>query len=178
MFRTAIVTLFAAFAAFPATADMKALGDIHIEGPMLRATPPNAPVAGGFVTIVNHGETDDTLVSASIEGPLAERVELHEMTMNEGVMTMSEVAGGIAIPAGETVILAPGGLHLMLMGLTEPLTAGDTHLVTLTFAEAGDVTIGFPVLTLGEIRAKAAEDATMDHSGEGHGDGGHMKHGN
>ncbi|PWJ21085.1 copper chaperone PCu(A)C [Jannaschia seohaensis] len=129
------------------------LGQLHLSAPMLRETPPNAPVAGGFLTIENRGDSDDTLIAASVAGDFVARVELHEMRMSEGVMSMSEVEGGIPVPAGETVTLAPGGLHLMLMGLTAPLTAGEAHEVTLTFAESGEVTLVFPVMTLPEIRA-------------------------
>lgn len=174
----AVVSL-AAFAAAaltaPLWADMVASGDLHIEGPMLRATPPNAPVAGGFVTIHNVGETDDILISAAIAGDVAGMVQLHQMEMSEGVMKMSEVDGGIPLPAGEVVTLAPGGLHIMLMGLRAPLAAGDTHAVTLTFETAAPVTLDFPVLTLSEIRA-AVEAGAMDH-GKDHDHGGHADHG-
>lgn len=137
-------------------------GDIRVSAPMLRATPPNAPVAGGFVTLENRGDADDVLVSAAVDAGFVGAVELHEMTMADGVMSMSEVEGGIAIPAGETVALVPGGLHLMLMGLAEPLVAGTSYDVTLTFAEAGTATLRFPVMTLGEIRAAVEAAAAMD----------------
>lgn len=158
---------------------MAILGDLHIEAPMLRATPPNAPVAGGFVRIVNTGDDDDTLIAAAIAGDVAGMVQLHQMKMADGVMSMSEVEGGIAIPAGEVVTLAPGGLHIMLMDLSQPLTKGEEYDVTLTFAEGGDVTMTFPVLTLGEIRAAVEEAGQMDHGahhGGHHGDGDHSGH--
>ncbi|MEL6585205.1 MAG: copper chaperone PCu(A)C [Pseudomonadota bacterium] len=171
----------ASFAAFsiaavtsPLWAEMEGkaiLGDLHIEGPMLRATPPNAPVAGGFVTVENTGTADDILIAATIADDVAAMVELHEMELTDGIMSMKEVDGGIAIPAGETVSLVPGGLHLMLMGLKEPLVKGQDHEVTLTFETAGEVTMTFPVLDLAEIRAVVGE-----RSG-GHGDG-HGNHGN
>ncbi len=164
--------------ASPAAADMVMLGDLHIEAPMLRATAPNAPVAGGFLRIENTGDTGDTLIAASIAGDIARRVELHEMAMNDGVMSMFEVEGGIALPAGEIVVLAPGGLHIMLMGLQEPLVEGDTHSVTLTFAEAGEITLDFPVLSLGEIRAAVEEAGIMGHGDMKHGDDDHSHHGN
>ncbi|WP_371154475.1 copper chaperone PCu(A)C [Jannaschia sp. 2305UL9-9] len=148
-------------------------GDLEISKTMLRATPPGAPVAGGYVMIENTGATDDTLVSASIDLETVGRVELHEMRMADGVMSMSEVDGGIAIPAGETVVLQPGGLHLMLMGLTGPLVPGETHQVTLTFAQSGEVTMDFPVMTLGDVRDAFEGAGAMDHGGHGedHGDG-------
>ncbi|MEM8850961.1 MAG: copper chaperone PCu(A)C [Pseudomonadota bacterium] len=153
--------------ATPVAADPVTLGALEIETPMLRATAPNAPVAGGFLRIENTGEADDTLIAAAIAGDVASRVELHAMAMEDGVMSMFEVEGGIDLPAGETVTLMPGGLHIMLMGLQQPLVAGATHEVTLTFAEAGEITLEIPVKDLGEIRA------AFEAEGEGHG-----QHGN
>ena len=106
--RLTLAILATAFAfASPALAQMTMLDDLHIEAPMLRATPPNAPVGSGFVTIVNMGDTDDTLIAAAIAGDVATEVQLHNMTMEEGVMKMDRVDGGITIPAGETITLAP-----------------------------------------------------------------------
>jgi copper(I)-binding protein len=128
-------------------------GAIELRAPMIRATPPNAPVAGGFVLLTNTGEADDTLVAASVADGVAGRMELHEMELVDGVMRMSEVEGGIPVPAGETVTLMPGGLHLMFMGLAEGLEAGEAHDVTLTFEGAGDVTVPFAVRPIVEVRA-------------------------
>ena len=164
------------FAAAPTFAETTTVGDLHIERAVLRDTAPNAPVAAGFLVIENTGEADDVLVAAEVDADFVADMELHEMVMEEGVMRMSEVEGGIAIPAGETVILRPGGLHLMLMGLTGPLVAGDSHAVTLTFEAAGAVTMDFPVLTLGEIRESFAA-ASADHGGQG-AEAGNSGHGN
>lgn len=171
-------TLIAAALLFasPAVADMAMLGDLHIETPMLRATAPNAPVAGGFLKIENTGTTDDVLIEAAITDAVASRVELHTMEMKDGVMSMFEVEGGIELPAGETVTLMPGGLHIMLMGLQQPLVAGESYEVTLTFAQSGQITLDMPVKDLGEIRAAFEVEGGHDHSG--HGDGGHGGHGN
>ena len=142
------------------------VGDLRIEAPMLRATPPAAPVAGGFLIVENTGGTDDTLTAAAIAGDIAAGVQFHRMSMSDGVMTMAPVEDGVPIPGGRTVTLAPGGLHLMLMGLAAPLEAGDHHEITLTFATAGEVTVDFPVRTLGEIRA-ATEKAGVGDRGMG-----------
>ena len=150
-----MIRLLAAIAclAAPAAAQTASLGDIRIEAPMLRDAPPGAPVGAGYVTIRNVGAEDDALVSAGVDAGVAAEVQLHEMTMTGGTMTMSAVAGGIVVPAGGTVTLAPGGLHLMLMRLGGPLTAGGDVAVTLTFERAGTVDVAFPVVTLGQIRA-------------------------
>ena len=100
------------------------VGSIEISGGFSRATLPNAPVAGGYITITNKGSADDTLIAAS--SPVAEDVQLHEMKMEGDVMKMAELPDGIAVPAGGTVTLEPGGLHLMFMGLKEPLVENET----------------------------------------------------
>jgi uncharacterized protein YcnI/copper(I)-binding protein len=131
-------------AAAPAAEAAAAVGDIAISGAFTRATLPNAPVGGGFLTLANSGAQDDVLVSAS--AGFAAEVQLHEMAMDGDVMRMRQLTGGIAVPAGETVTLAPGGLHIMFMGLKAPLVEGETVAVTLTFETAGTVTIDLPVL--------------------------------
>ena len=163
-----LAALLAPFAPAAPAGAQTVLGDLRIDAPMLRETPPNAPVAGGFLTIENVGDADDELVSATIAAGVAEQVQLHEMVMADGVMRMDEVAGGIVVPAGGTVALAPGGLHLMVMGLDRGLSAGETHAITLGFARAGEVTLDFPVRTLADIRAaEAAQGSGMGHSMDG-----------
>ena len=76
-------------------------------------------------------------------------VQLHEMTVVDDVMKMGEVPGGIVIPAGETVALAPGGLHIMFMNVPAPFAEGDTVPVTLTFEKAGSVDLELHVEALG-----------------------------
>ena len=132
------------------------LGDLTLEGAFTRATPPNAMAGGGFVTITNNGSEDDRLIAAS--SPAAPRVELHTMAVIDGVMRMREMEGGIDIPAGETVNLAPGGLHVMFMQLPAPFVAGTMVEVTLTFEKAGSVTIMMPVVERGSEPAH-----TMQH---------------
>ncbi|MGR3371822.1 DUF1775 domain-containing protein [Pseudooceanicola nanhaiensis] len=131
-------------------------GALEITGGFSRATLPNAPVGGGFLTIVNTGTEDDRLVSAS--AAVAGRAEVHEMTMADGVMQMRPLPDGLPIPAGGTVELRPGGHHLMLMDLKEALVEGETVEVTLTFETAGEVVVP---LAIGAPNARGA----MDHSG-------------
>lgn len=115
------------------------VGPLEITGAFTRATLPNAPVAGGFLTIHNSGSEDDRLVSAST--PFAKMAQIHEMAMEGDVMKMRELKDGLVIPAGETVVLEPGGKHLMLMGLSGAIAEGATVPVTLTFEKAGDVSL-------------------------------------
>lgn len=116
---------------------------VALSGAWAAATPNAARVAAGYVNLTNNGAADDTLVSAA--SPRAARVEIHEMAMEGGMMNMRAVAGGVPLPPGTPVALAPGGLHIMFMDITAPFVDGETVPVTLTFANAPPVTLDFPV---------------------------------
>jgi periplasmic copper chaperone A len=124
------------------------LGTLEISGGFSRATLPNAPVGAGYLTITNKGTADDTLVS--ITSPVAGVTQIHEMKMEGDVMKMNEVKGGLVIPAGQEVTLAPGGLHIMFMDLKEPLVEGALVPVTLTFGTSGTIEVE---LVVGGINA-------------------------
>lgn len=119
-------------------------GDLTIAGYWVKAMLPGQPVAGGFLSVTNKGTADDKLVSAA--SPKSGRIELHEMAMKGDVMEMRAIEGGIAIPAGATVELAPGGLHVMFFDVTETFKDGDMVPVTLTFEKAGAVELMLPVM--------------------------------
>lgn len=133
------------------------LGAINISLPFTRATLPNAPVGGGFLTIENEGPQADRLISAS--SPAADVVQIHEMAMEGEVMKMRQLADGLELPAGETVVLAPGGYHLMFMGLKQAFVEGETVPVTLVFEKSGTVEIALPVLDAAADEAPAGEHA-------------------
>lgn len=161
---TAAATLLASASAF--AHDEHKAGDLVIDHPVARATPANAPVSGGYMTIRNTGEEGDRLVAGAAD--FAGKVEIHEMVMDGDVMKMREIEGGIEIPAGGEVVLKPGGLHVMFMQLDEQLEEGDELAATLTFEKAGDVTVTFDVQSLEQIRAHMGGDmdhGSMDHSG-------------
>lgn len=139
-------------------------GTISIEQPFTRATPGNSKVGAGYLTIVNKGSEADRLVSAS--SPAADKVEVHEMTMQDGVMKMRALAGGLPVEAGKTVALTPGGNHLMLMGLKAPLKQGGKVPVTLKFEKAGAIDVTLDVQAIG---ARSPGGMSMPS-----GDGGHM----
>ena len=121
-------------------------GPLSIAQPWTRATPPRAP-GGAYLTITNGGSEADRLVS--VASPRAAKAELHEMKMDGGVMIMRPLADGIPIPAGETVSLAPGGLHIMLMKLSAPIGEGEAVPITLNFERAGEITMEFPAARIG-----------------------------
>lgn len=118
-------------------------GELELAAGFTKAMLPGQPVGGGFVTITNKGGEDDKLVSATSDK--AGEVQLHEMAMEGDVMKMRQLNDGIAIPAGETVELKPGGLHLMFFKVSEPFKEGETVNVTLTFEKAGSVDVALPV---------------------------------
>ena len=131
----------ASFAALLAT---PALAEIHIHDPFARVSSIMAQSGAAFMMIENHGDTDDRLVAA--QSDVAQRVELHtHLEDDHGVMRMFEVEDGFAIPAGGAHGLERGGDHVMFMGLTRQLSHGDTVELTLTFENAGDLTLEVPV---------------------------------
>lgn len=123
------------------------LGDLEIEHPWSRATPAGAKVAGGYFTITNTGSSADRLLSISSD--ISAKTELHEMGVKDGVMTMRPVSGGLEIPAGGKLALAPGGYHLMFIGLKQQPKQGEEFSATLTFEKAGTVTVDFAVEGIG-----------------------------
>jgi periplasmic copper chaperone A len=105
-------------------------------------TPGGVDVSAGYLTLYNGTDADDHLLRAT--SPRAERVEVHEMIMDGAVMQMRPVER-LTAPAGETVVLAPGGAHLMFYGVTTPFNEGETIPVQLTFENAGVVDVVLPV---------------------------------
>ena len=123
------------------------LGTLDIGHPWTRATAPTAPSGGGFLTVTNNGAAADRLIAA--RSPAAEQVQIHEMKMDGNVMRMRELEKGLEIPAGGKVTLAPGGFHLMLMGLKAPLIKDTRVPATLVFEKAGSIDIEFIVAAIG-----------------------------
>lgn len=144
-------------------------GTLKIDHPWTRVTPPGAKVAGGFLKITNTGTEADRLLGGSFA--LSDRVEVHEMKVEDGVMRMKEVSGGLEIPPGGTVELKPGSYHVMFMGLKSSPKEGERVEGTLTFEKAGAVEVAYAVEPLG---AKSSGTGAKDMHGEG---GGHMDHG-
>ena len=130
-----------------ALAQSEQIENLLITDPWTRATPPMAQAAGGFLTIENSSDEPDRLIG--VASPIAGRVEVHEMRMQNGTMIMGPVEGGIEIPPSGTVTLAPGGFHIMFMGLRDPLTEGSRVPVTLRFEKAGELETSLHVMGLG-----------------------------
>jgi periplasmic copper chaperone A len=145
-FSASSLLAFALFAT-PLRAEEIKAGDLVITQAWSRATPGGAKIGGGYLTIENKGSAADRLVGGSAD--VADKVQVHEMAMKNGVMTMRPLDKGLAIEPGKTVKLSPGGYHLMLMDLKGPLKQGDKVPVTLEFERAGKVKLSLDVQGIG-----------------------------
>jgi periplasmic copper chaperone A len=115
------VILFASFLLMSAPAQHVTSANIVVTQAWSRATPSGSKVAGGYLTIENKALAADRLLSGSTVS--AKKLEIHEMAVNDGVMTMRPVENGLTIEPGRTVKFAPGGLHLMFVGLLAAVEA-------------------------------------------------------
>jgi periplasmic copper chaperone A len=131
-------------------------GAITISAPVARATASGQMAGGGFLKLANAGGAD-RLLSASAN--VSASVELHTMKMEGDVMRMRQLEA-IELPAGQTVELKPGSLHIMFMGLKAPLKAGDSFPLTLKFEKAGEVKVEMKVQAAGAM----APETKHDHS--------------
>ena len=122
-------------------------GSLKIDRPWSRATPHGAQVAGGYLVIENKGASADRLVSITSE--ISGRVEMHEMSVQDGVMRMRPLTRGLEIKPGATAKFAPGGYHFMFMNLKRPLKQGEKFKGTLVFEKAGTIEVEFDVEGLG-----------------------------
>jgi periplasmic copper chaperone A len=120
----------------------QAADTLRVVDPWARATPPGATTGAAFLQLTNTGEQTERLIGA--RSPLAERVELHTHVMESGMMRMRQVAA-IDLPPGERVRLEPGGLHLMLIDLRQPLVAGERVFMTLVLERGGERELEFTV---------------------------------
>jgi copper(I)-binding protein len=144
-----------------ATAHEYKAGSIEIKHPWARATPKGSEVAGGYMKLINTGKEPDRLIGGSV--PIAGKFEIHEMSMDGGVMKMRMQPKGIEIKPGQTVEFKPGSYHLMFVGLKEPFEKGKRVKGTLQFEKAGTVEIEYAVEAIGS--SPAMDHSKMDHGG-------------
>jgi len=137
--------------AAPAFADD---GAIHIADAKAR---PTAPGGTGvvYMIVMNHGAADDDLTGLST--PIADKAEMHRTTTENGMSHMDAVAD-LPIKANGSASFEPGGLHVMLIGLKQPLKLGDSFPLTLNFAKAGAVSV---TVSVQQIKAAAKPMADM-----------------
>jgi len=174
MFRFAslIAATVASILMAPALAHDFSVGSLKIDHPWARATPKGASVGGGYMKITNNGSTPDRLIGGTSD--VAKRFEIHEMSMDNGVMKMRPLAKGLEIKPGETVEFKPGGYHVMFVGLAKPLEQGQHVNATLEFEKAGKVQVYFVVAGIG-AQSAGSDHGGMPGMGAGHG-GMPMKH--
>jgi len=133
---------------------------IQIDKPWARATPAGAKIGAAYMTIDNKSGQPDRLTGASSD--VAKTLQIHEMKVVDGVMKMREIPGGLPLPAGGSVTLKPGGYHVMLIGLNQPLKKGDKFPLTLVFEKAGKVSIEVPVESVGAMHSDMPGMGHMD----------------
>lgn len=121
---------------------------VQVSDALCRPTPVGRKTTGCYLTLT--AGADDRLLT--VASPVAGRAQIHESRMESNMMMMHEMEGGLPLPAGQAVELKPGGNHIMLLGVAEPLKAGDTVPLTLTFASAAPV----------EVTAAVGQPATSD----------------
>lgn len=136
-------------------------GSIRIDHPWSRATPPGAPVAGGYLKIENKGPDADRLVS--IKSEIAARAELHESVVKDGVASMRPLDGALEVPAGQSVELGSGGIHIMFMKPSATLKKDDKFKATLVFEKAGPIEVEFVVQSMGSRAPEESSDHGGDH---------------
>ena len=136
------------------------VGALVIEAPWARATPGGAKVGGAYLKITNTGTEADRLVGGTL--PVAAAVEVHEMSMTDGVMKMRKLDKGLEIKPGQTVELKPGGFHIMFTGLSEGLKQGQPVKGTLQFEKAGSIEVEYRVAPIGAQSGDGAKK--MQHS--------------
>ena len=146
----------------PAISQDQTDGAITLSGAWSRATPPAARNGALYLTIRNNGAAPDRLIAIATDA--AASAELHEMTMDNGVMRMRALSEGLTVAPGATVALAPGGLHSMLIGLKNRLQTGDNFTATAIFEIAGRIEFTVPVMTMG-ARAPHGSGMEMHHGG-------------
>ncbi len=159
--------LFALLVAATAAAEDKVPGSIRIDHAASHAMVPGAKVGDGYLTITNTGSEPDRLVGAS--SARAKTVQLHQMSMDNGIMIMRELKGGLVIPAGQTIKLEPN-YHLMFQDIAKPFKQGETIKAILSFEKAGQVDVDFTVGKIaGPLDDVGGADSGMDHGAMDHG---------
>jgi copper(I)-binding protein len=147
LYRFSKIALFAAALTALLSSSPAAAHDISVKQAWSRATPKGAKVAGGYLAIENRGIQPDRLLSASSSA--AAKVEIHQMALQDGIMTMRVLDNGLVIPPDATVTLAPGGDHMMFVGLNAPFEEGQRVAVSLNFERAGKIDTHFDVGSIG-----------------------------
>lgn len=148
---------------------------MSITDPWLKATEDGAHMTGVFGVLSN--DSDEEIHLVTVTSPVTERVEYHEMVGEAGSMTMAEMPDGITIPAGEEFVLEPGGNHIMLMELMEPIEAGETVEFTLETEDGQTFTFEAEARTYAGANEEYEGDDGMEGGDSMDGESGEPMHG-
>jgi hypothetical protein len=159
-----VALVLAIFAIGPAHADDTTIGNLKLTAAWARATPKGATVGGGYFTVTNIGNTADRLIGGTSDA--SSRFEIHEMSMDNGVMKMREVVSGVEIKPGQTIRFEPNGYHIMFVGLKNQLKEGEHIHATLQFEKAGSAALDFVVESIGARSGGSTSSGgkSMQHS--------------
>lgn len=146
-----VITMLAVTACFAlptlsAMADSAEHKPLHISNAYIRTMPPGRTTTAAFLTVTNHGDQSCQITSAASD--LSDRLEFHQHLHADGMMRMRKVTGGIRLAASETVVFKPGGLHIMLFNIDQPLTAGESTQLTLDTDQCGSVSFSAQIQSL------------------------------
>jgi copper(I)-binding protein len=161
-FRSIMTAVAALVISASASAHEYKLGDLRIAHPHARATVSGQPTGAAYFGIENIGKSADKLIA--VASPAAKTAQIHTMSMEGNVMRMREAENIEIAPSAKIVMKPSDGYHIMLIGLNQPLKAGDKFPMTLTFEKAGKVDVSVWV----DDKDKQAKDASMNHE--------HMQH--
>jgi hypothetical protein len=160
IFLIAVALLFGCWAG-SAHAEDVTVGNLKISTPWARATPKGASVGGAYLTITNTGNVPDRLVGGLSD--VSSHFEIHEMSMENGVMKMRLLGKGLEIKPGQTVEFKPGGYHVMFVGLKAPFEEGQHVKATLEFEKAGNIAVDFAVRGMGAQTGASSDKMQMQH---------------
>lgn len=143
--RTALLTVFLSLVCLSVS---YAESGIEINDAWVRETPPGSTITAAYMNIENNGSAEDTLKSASSK--VSKSAEIHKTSVDDKGVAKMEMVESVQVPSGSTVKLEPGGMHIMLIGLEEPIKSGDKVEVELVFENEGSVKVEAEVLGIGD----------------------------
>ncbi len=135
---------------------------IVVDHPWARATRAGAKTGAAYMTLINSGSSGDRLLAATT--PVAEKIQFHSVSEENGVSRMREMHD-VAVAPGAKVTFSPGGMHVMLVGLKQPLKEGQTFPLALKFEKAGDVNVTVSVAKVGAMQHEEMAPMMHEHGG-------------
>jgi periplasmic copper chaperone A len=158
-----IVTLLLVFCVGSAArAQTSVANTIVVEQPFARATPKGAMTGAAYMTLLNNGASADRLVGATT--PVADKVQFHQASEENGVSRMRELHS-VDLESGAKVSFKPGDMHMMIVGLKQPLVQGQTLSLALQFEKAGNIEVTVPIQGIGAMQHSNVNSMTPGTDG-------------